>query len=265
MAKKQSRKRTVVGSPLTLELLCELGAVSQFPPASEDFDPKGDWVNTYRIWTCHGYRESGNQDVGLLTIQRITQSEDSFTLKVRRHVVQVDGLVNVIEATIKCRNNLLACPIRWEISSRFLGPDNKSLPELEHKETGLAAAPVDRSTADWCLFEAVQRLAFDQQTSLRFDLLEGLSLAKPAQHLDYRGAHSMTIGGKHTPMHCFQQLGHGILPYEYWLNESHRLLAATSLHKAYILDEEAEEIIGQRTDQLRQSYQRGKSRKGKSQ
>jgi len=265
MAKKQSRKRTVVGSPLTLELLHELAVVSQFPPVSEDFDPKGDWVNTYRIWTCHGYRESGNQDVGLLTIQRITQSEDSFTLKVRRHVVQVDGLVNVIEATIKCRNNLLACPIRWEISSRFLGPDNKPLPELAHKETGRAPEAVDESTADWCLFEAVQRLAFNEQTSLRFDLLEGLTLAKPDQHLDYRGAHQVKIGNKYVRMHCFQQLGHGILPYEYWLNESHRLLAAISLHKAYILDEQAEEIVRRRTDQLRQSYQRGKSRKGKSQ
>lgn len=264
MAKKQSRKRTVVGSPLTLELLFELGALRKFPPPSEDFDPTADWVNTYRIWTCHGYRESGNQDVGLLRIRRTTDTEKSFTLRVRRQVVQVDGLVNIIEAAIKCRNDQLACPMRWEVSSRFLGPDSKSLAELEHKETGLATKAVDKSTADWCLFEAVQRLAFDEQTALSFDLLEGLSLRKADQHLSYRGAHQLKIDGKHVLMHCFQQLGHGILPYEYWLSESHRLLAATSLHKAYILDKQAEEIIRQRADQLRQSYQRTKSRKGKS-
>jgi len=34
------------------------------------------------------------------------------------------------------------------------------------------------------------------------------------------------------------------------------LLAVTSMNKAYILDEQAEEIIGREAEELRKSYQR---------
>ena len=33
------------------------------------------------------------------------------------------------------------------------------------------------------------------------------------------------------------QIGPGVLPTEYWLDENHRLLVVTSLNKAYILDD----------------------------
>ena len=35
---------------------------------------------------------------------------------------------------------------------------------------------------------------------------------------------------------CFAQFGTGILPYEYWLDNRHRLLAVISMNKAYVLD-----------------------------
>jgi len=236
--------RTIVGLPLTPDLLRELGAFDEFP--SESFNPDGNWVNTYRIWTCHGYRESGNQSVGSLQIRRTIDTAKSFTLSVRRQVVQTDGLVNIIEATIKCGNNQLASPIQWDVWSRFVGPDNKPLEQLERKETGPATQAVDRTTGDWCLFEAVQRLAFDKQTSLSFDLLEGLTLFKAGHRLFYRGAYPTKAPGADL-LHCFVQLGSGILPYEYWLDKSHRLLMTTSMNKACVLDKEAEKIIARRT------------------
>ncbi|MHC4324102.1 MAG: hypothetical protein ACYSUX_07500 [Planctomycetota bacterium] len=55
MAKK---KRTIVGSPITPSMLVELDAVTKFSPAPGNFNPAGNWTHSYRIWTCHGYRES---------------------------------------------------------------------------------------------------------------------------------------------------------------------------------------------------------------
>jgi len=251
------QKRTIVGSPLTPSLLKELGDVDKFPLTSEDFDPEGNWEHTYRIWTCHGYRESGNDSVGFLQIRRSADAEKTFTLKVHQQVVQTDGLVNIIEATIKCRNNQPASPIRWNTSSRFIGADNKPLPQLDKKETGLATEAVDRTAGDWCLFEAVQRLAFDKRTSLSFDLLEGLSLSKTGHQLFYRGVYPTNIPGLDS-LHCFVQLGSGILPYEYWLDDSHRLLMAISMNKAYILDNKAEKTIKRITEEMRKSYLRKK-------
>ncbi len=88
MAKKS--RRTIVGSPLTPTLLDELGALRDFPPSSEDFKPDGNWVNTYRIWTCHGYRESGNQNVGFIRIEHTAgKTNESFTLFTRRLLRQM--------------------------------------------------------------------------------------------------------------------------------------------------------------------------------
>ena len=279
MAKKKRSKRTVVGSPLTPGLLRELGAIREFVFASEDFKPDGNWVNTYRIWTCHGYRESGNYNVGFVRIERAAGgSKEIFALKVRQEVVEVDGLLNAIDANIQCLNNQLTSPVKWHLSSRFINGDGKPVGELGTEERVVIKGNVmsvetgehtfkrkvpGQLTCDWCLFEAVQRLKFDKESSLNFDMLEGLSLLKQGQQLSYRGAYQMKLRGKNVSLHRFDQLGDGILPYEYWLDDSHRLLAAISMHKAYILDEQAEKAIRQRAEQLRKSYQRVKSARRK--
>lgn len=257
MAKKS--KRTIVGSPLTPALLDELGALGNFPPSSEDFKPDGNWVNTYRIWTCHGYRESGNQNVGFVRLKRIPDSDKAFALNVHQEVVETDGITNIIDATIKCRNNQLASPIEWKLSSRFMGADGKNIPGLSSKKNGTVNNQMGRMTGDWCLFEAVQRLKTSKETALAFDMLEGLSLLKKDQRLSYRVLYPMKIGGENIPLHCFEQLGSGILPCEYWLDDHHRLLAVTSMNKAYILDEQAEKITRQIIEKERKSYEKRKS------
>lgn len=234
MAKQQ---RTIVGENLTPTLLKELGGVNDFPSTPADFKPDGNWVNTYRIWTCHGYRESGNQNVGSLRIERTGNSGKTFTLRMHQEIVQTDGPTNVVEGTIKCRNNRLASPVEWKLSSRFAGADGKQIVELSNRENVRIGEGADKTTGDWCLFEAVQRLAFDKQSSLSFDLLEGMSLSKPEHRLFYRGTSPMKTSGGEVSLHCFVQLGSGILPYEYWLDDRHRLLAVISMNKAYILDQ----------------------------
>ncbi len=257
MAKKT--QRTTVGSPLTPTLLNELSALRDFPPSSENFRPDGNWVNTYRIWTCHGYRESGNQNIGFLRITRIGDPDKTFTLNIRREVAQTDGITNIIDGSIKCRNNQLASPIQWRVSSRFIDPDGKPVSQLSGNETGSAGVELNASSCDWCLFEAVQRLEFNSQTSLNFDMLEGLSLLKKDQHLSYRGLYPTKIGGENIPLHCFVLLGSGILPCEYWLDDHHKLLVLTSMNKAYIFDEQAEKITRELIEQERKSYEKRKS------
>ena len=230
-------KRTIVGENLTPTLLTELGGLDKFPSTPTDFKPDGNWVNTYRIWTCHGYRESGNENVGSLRITRRVDSKKTFFLEVRQEIVQTGGLTNVIEGTIKCRLNQLASPVEWRLSSRFEGPEGKIISGLGFSNHGVAAESVTGTAGDWCLFEAVQRLAFDKQISLSFDLLEGMSLSKLGHRLFYRGTYPMKMGAQSVPLQCFAQLGRGILPNEYWLDNRHRLLAVISMNKAYVLDQ----------------------------
>lgn len=258
MAKRKS-KRTIVGMPLTPALLKELGGVSKFPPPSEDFNPEGNWVHTYRIWTCHGYRESGNQNVGFVRISRAGDKRNkSFTLKIHQEVEETDEMLNIIEARIRCLSNQLASPVQWQLSSRFIEADKKPVPEVGTEEKARIDGNVMRVetggrtfkrkvgtqlACDWCLFEALQRLTFKKASSLLFDMLEGLSLLKKGHRLSYRGVYPTKIDAEDVPFHCFEHLGRGILPYEYWLDDSHRLLAAITMNKAYILDDQAEKII----------------------
>ena len=258
---KTTKKRTIVGSPLTPDTLEELGAIREFPPPSGDFAPAADWGHTYRIWTCHGYRESGNDNVGYLRIRRTAGSGNHFALNVYRKVVQMDALVHILEARVRCRKNPLASPAAWGLESRFVDANNNELPELRNKEHHNVTGRVD-TTSDWCLFEAVQRLAFDRQTSLNFRLLEGLNISKPEQHLSYRGAYPTEIPGADR-LHCFVQLGSGILPTEYWLDDSHRLLAVISMNKAYIFDPESAKTMERQIEYVRKSYQKSKGSKRK--
>ena len=277
MAKKQTPKRTIVGSPLTPALLKELRALDEFPATPKDFDPEANWVNTYRIWTCHGFRETGNQSVGFVRIERLAgKSKATHTLKVHQEVAEVGGIVNVVDAEIKCVTSRLGCPVEWCVSSRFLDADGRVIEQLRSEEKGskkkgiMTVETGGRTlftrkeapwlTCDWCVFEFIQRLKFEEQGWLPFDMLEGLTVMKENQCLSYRGLHPTKMGVEQIPLHCFVQTGSGILPYEYWLDNNHRLMAAISMNKAYILDERAEKTISQRVEQLRKSYRKTKSK-----
>ena len=250
------QKRTIVGSPITPSMLVELDAITKLSPAPENFNPAGNWLHSYRIWTCHGYRESGNESVGFLRIERIGNSDETFVLNVHQEVVQTDAIIHIIDGTIKCRNNQLASPVEWRLKSEFIGTDGKHISELLSSDNGKAVEGVKITTSDFCLFEAVQRLAYEKENSVSFDLLEGMSLKKSDHRLSYRSVTPLKMDGVDIPLHCFVQIGSGILPYEYWLDSRHRLLAVTSMNKAYILDKKAEQIIGREAEEARKSFQR---------
>ena len=266
MAKKKS-KRTIVGVPLTPVLLAELGAADKFSPAPKDFQPEGSRVQKYRIWTCHGYRESGNQSVGFLRIDRASADrEGSFALRVERKVVQTDGLVHATTAKITCLSDQTTSPIEWRLSSLFTGPEGKVRPELGSVESGKISGGVmtvtrskrkftrdvsDKLTCNWCLFEAVQKLGFGAGRELAFDLLDGLSVLKTGHRLNYAGSERVALGETQVNLHRFTQIGRGVLPTNYWLDEAHRVLFVCSMNKAYILDDDAGKVIERNIRQIR--------------
>ena len=237
-------KQTVVGYPLTPDLLQELDLLQSFPQTPDDFDPNSTWTNTYRIMTCHGYRESGNDDRGYLKLTR-TPTGETFQLTVDQKIVNREASLHLYHAEITCLNTPCASPTAWTLSCRFVGPDGRSRTELDLDETGqidgdivqIQTNGIERTcegqiTGDWCLFEAVQRLPFETADPIAFDLLEGLSTLKTDHRLSYRGPDA--------GLHQFYQIGHGVFPYEYWLDEGHRLLMVATGARAYILDEDAE-------------------------
>jgi len=251
---KSASKQETVDRPLDPSILTELGALDDSPLPSGAFESAGAWTHRYRIWTCYGHRDRGNRDQGALTLRRSrTPDADFFDLGVEQ-TVQMDPRKSFdahrVAAGIRCRYDRLASPVSWSFSSRFTqGADALPAPELDHAEQARVVGnqidvrigdgrfereASDRFTADWCLFEAVQRLPFGTGDVLAFDLLEGLTAWKPGQRLSYRGKWTVPWGGQSARLHCFGQLGMGVWPYEYWLDEEHRLLLAVTGCRVYI-------------------------------
>ena len=126
-----------VGRPLTPAVLAELKALTGWPPPSDDFQRDGDWVHSYRIWTCHGYTDRSNQEQGFLRLQRTGQDPGkAFSLKIDQQVVHTAGIVHELEAHIICLHDQLASPQRWSLTSRFSGPDGSHQKDLSLRQEG---------------------------------------------------------------------------------------------------------------------------------
>jgi hypothetical protein len=250
-----AKKRTIVGSPLTPEMLDELGALSEMSPSP--VLAAGAWTDTYRIFACHGYRESGNETVGALKIQRTpSQSGDTFVLNVTQRINNDAGIVHVLDAQITCQADRLATPIKWRTKSTFRDASGAVVRDLGTEQTGLVNSRAieihsngkTRSiktsgsfTGDWCLLEAVQRMPYTDAAPTTLDVLEEMDLLQTDQRMAYRGQDTVTVGGAAMVLHHFQQWGSGMLPYDYWLDPHHRLQIFVTLSIAYIRDDKPEQ------------------------
>jgi len=253
-----AKQKGPVTCPLDPTVLTELGALKAAPPPSPDgFDPAGAWTAVYRIWTCYGHRDRGNQTMGALRLERRPDA-DGHRLAVRQVFHQSEGKRHWLEADVRCRTDALGTPQAWTLASRFDGDHMEGLPPMAFEASGRIAGGAwesssggrtlrrtvpEPATADWCLFEAVQRLPLTPADPLRFTVLEGLGVAKADHLLAYDGPHEVTWGPTTVALHRFRHHGRGVYPYEWWVDGSHRLVLVVTGPRTYILDPKAEGLL----------------------
>ena len=251
--------RNSVGRPLTPEILTALGLISRYPAPNEPFDPGGNWTHRYQTWTVRGTKSGSIYQGELSLSRRQTGSDDSFVLAVTQVIQGTkpgEQGRHTIEAKIRCRQDALASPVSWNLASRFHDANGNEIPDATSGEVGRVygrtlvrqinrteiSQPLSGSLAsDWGLFEAVQRLPLEPGSPLRFDLLEDLSLVKPHQRLSFVGEREFQLWDATHMLYGFRQHGWGVLPYEYWLDEAHRLVMVINGNRVYILDTLLEE------------------------
>ncbi len=247
-----------VGRHLTPDLLWEMGVFGDFPPADPGFDPAGAWEQTWRIWTCYGYAGRANQNLGVLRIART--AGDPVSLEVEQQQLNTEGQQHVQTAKIICALDAIATPLSWEHTSSFIGPEGEEQANLR-LEHAVETPPEGPVATHWGLFEAVQRLPFEEGVEHRFDVLDNLTARKADHTLRYDGAHEVRFGPDTRRLHRFVQTGHGALPFEYWLDADHRLVLVISEYRVYVLDPGAAETFagaqesqGARYERIRQRY-----------
>jgi choline-sulfatase len=243
--------RIKIERPLTIGRLKEIGII-QPCPALAPLDPAGDWQALYRAWNSSGFEEPGTLP-GYLRLRKSSAADgQTFLLEVEQVFRDEPAQLHRVTAAVTCLNSPLATPLKWEMTSAFTDAAGHPLAGLTQQEnarvteSGLEVnlngrrfvRPLRGTLAsDWGLMEAVQRLPFAAGAPLAFTLLEGLGAAKEDQQLVYRGRAPFGAESGYPHVHCFQHLGRGIIPFEYWVADDHRLLAAISGGRAFLLDE----------------------------
>ncbi len=247
MAEKKKKSKILV--PITPELLRDDGWVPVgWPFEDAAFDSSNDWKHLYRFHGSKGYT-NGKTPVGSIRIERQREG-DSLRFLIAQRFEHDAGRNHDVKATVHCAADPVATPEKWQLESRFTDQAGKPV-----AGTGSVVAGVfkngkitistngykqtyssDSLASDWTLIDAVQRLPFEEGKPHRFDMLEELTLFRPQHAIYYRGAELFETGNRCLTLHRFDQVGTGTLPYNYWLDENHRLILFVTLSQAYWLD-----------------------------
>jgi len=268
--------RQTFENPISPELLDSLGALKGIPKPNEDFDPANNWKLKYGIWVCRGYLNRGNEFLGALDLERIKNAElKTHLLKVKKTYVCNEGFTHIMKAEMECSSEVPSQPLEWTFSNKQIDPEGREMTEVAYTESGwrkndILAIKKGRKTyeyntsgvisSDWNVFEFIQRMPFTKDLKVGFDMIERLDLPKNEQTIRYRNPETWMIGGRERTLHRFSQIGQGILPFDYWLDDYHRVLIASTFSIAYILDELADEKYMEQKELLLESYNQVKKR-----
>ena len=232
--------------PLTIPFLRKLGALDVLKPPEEAFDPHGPWTHTYRLWLVQRYLSGG-----ALTLRREPAGESAVRLHVDFTLAERGGYARRTHAELLCANDALASPRSWTLRSEGLGLDGRPIATADVAEsstlrggtletrfggrshTRTVPTPI---TSNWSLLDAVQRLDGANTKPLEFAMLDEMDLLKPEQRLEFRETTTLELAGRTLRLRGYQQIGRGVLPWQYWVDDQGRLLLAFSGVRALIYD-----------------------------
>lgn len=211
------------------------------------FDPLGAWEHHYAVCALTPERRAAGENprpYGTLALTRTPAAGGQFTLGVDFSVTTRAQSGWRTHAEIICATDRLATPTKWELRSAPL----EETPASGFTETAVyRSGIVTRSgrvqrklampgpyTSNWSLMEAVQRLPFTEFAPLDFEMLEDLDERKPGQSLKPAGEFTLDLASKPVRLHAFRQIGRGILPIHYWVDDRHRLLAVSGGLRGFV-------------------------------
>ncbi len=210
----------------------------RFSPADPQA-PQGRYALNYNIIHWSGATSAvalpPNPVVGSITIKR-TPARESVLYQVNQQT-RIGGVNNVIDARITCRtddfNSIKSWNVRFYHENQAQQTDPLSLIEEKgacgngeisfgSRDSKYAFAAKRPVITQWTLLNYLIRKA-DPSTSVNFDLLQDLSLFKPAQSLFYDGPVPLKLKNNNlVTLRSYAQIGQGILPIHYLLDDHRR-------------------------------------------
>ena len=222
-----------------------------FQPPAGPFDPNATWEHRYAIWVLLPKdRNLVSKPMGALQLRRKPAADGGIELVVEQSAIQADRTVCHAKATIHCAADRLTTPREWELNTAILDRSGQTVAGTAIRRTGKesggkivfqgraersVAAPA-HFTSNWSLFDALQRLPAKAAEPLAFDLFEELELLKPKHTLKYRQSVELELGGRKVRLHGYEEIGEGILPCAWWLDDQRRVVMAVGGLRAFLWD-----------------------------
>ncbi len=258
----------------TLDILAPNLVGYQAPQAAHD--PAGDWTLSYRLHSLGRVRGPAvGGALGTVALTRKRLDDQRFSLQVTCQKPAGGKFTDKLEARIEARAERLPVAERWTWKSEIVDGDGQRVADsgMERSATAqpdalLFANPPRRTpihgpwTLAWLLFEAIGRLPREPFAPLSFTLVDDFDQIKPGGALAYAQTQSVILGdrpvqqtrieelpqgrihktswemsgGRPVPLHVYHQLGQGIVPWVYWVDDRGRPLLIVSGIEAYVLE-----------------------------
>jgi hypothetical protein len=245
--------------------------LDNFQLPTGDFDPAGDWEQTYAQITVG---QVGSARVGQVRLRR---RQGGTLLRVEYEKPGAAGTVHWETADVTCAPDALSTPSQWTLTCETVTvADGKLVPDTRIEKTGTVKGDIleiadSRAvrklpkpaafTINWLLFDVVQRLPREPFEPLRFTLLDDFDQPKPNLTLAFWQSTELMIGGKRVQQQEWEQLekgrvrrtvwgregdqpvrlaaysllGPGTVPWVYHVDDRGRLLFAIAGLEAYVL------------------------------
>jgi hypothetical protein len=202
---------------------------------------------TYDIIHWHwarGKRDTyANSVIGKVDIQHM-ETNGQVTCNISQETL-IGGVNNFVKAQIICNTDELNSLRRWNFHSYEVGPKGKidspsKLTEkgscrggcirIDSSNSHYAFYPKMQVLTQWTILDVLIRKA-NPYLSIKFDLLQDLSLFKPNQSLVYDGKTLVKCKDGHSvTLQTYAQVGEGILPIHYLLGaRGHPQLVTSSM------------------------------------
>lgn len=228
--------------------------LNQYGLPSGTFNPEAPWEQAYDIYFMNIRTKPGDSASKPLAPEAtlvVTAKDEGET----RHLgITYSALMDedTTQIDAQCKKNALTSPTEWTLAfsnanvagQGLVGHSQKG--EIRNNRLFLDGKEPTRSktlglyTADWCLFDAVQRLAVRaDQSKYTFDLLEEFSMIRDTQVLSYRGTSEITTDHGAVTADVYCHYGESVIPTLYYLDANARLFLVVSTRRTMILKREA--------------------------
>ena len=232
--------KSLWGVLITPELLNEQGKLDVPVPEGEFF-PEGEWEQTWKVWLPG--RGNPNSGSGFLKVKKeLINNQSKIEFQVNQLISENDKWFHFVNANITALNNLSGSPIKWEKGSQFFtSPQtgSKNLTELNLAQEGFSSSlsgdESNNFTSSFTLFDVVQRMSVKGVDKLEFTLLDELDKVKTKHSISFAEDTSIRFAGTTQKVRCYEEIGEGLLPWKFYVNEQGRMLLAISGMRVYIL------------------------------